>query len=148
MCRSWEGAQPGSWPRLANGNIPYQRHHAQSVNGGWPRGTNPPFSMSSNCSGSSFFFHEFSEFCEICKPGKIFELRGNHRFHDCCSGTGYVIGHRVVRGKRNCIVCSLFCIFFIISIFFAVLWNCLFPNPRVLLFVHSPPHLAAGGRSE
>jgi len=29
VCRSWEGAQPGSEPKLANGNIPYHRCHAQ-----------------------------------------------------------------------------------------------------------------------
>jgi len=35
VCRSWEGAQPGSQPKLASGNIPYCRHHAQYTNGGW-----------------------------------------------------------------------------------------------------------------
>jgi len=36
VCRSWEGAQPGSQPRLASGNIPYHRYHAQFMNGGRP----------------------------------------------------------------------------------------------------------------
>jgi len=57
VCRSWEGAQPGSEPKLADGNIPYHRHHAQFINGGWPRGRNILFSMNSNplLSGTSNF---------------------------------------------------------------------------------------------
>jgi len=40
------------------------------------------------------------------------------------------------------------CIFFIIIIpSFVVLLNCLYLNPRVLLFVPSPPHPVAGGRA-
>jgi len=35
VCRSWEGAQPGREPKLANGNTPYCRRYAQFVNGGW-----------------------------------------------------------------------------------------------------------------
>jgi len=38
MCRSWEGAQPDNQTRLADGNIPYHRHYAQFMNGGWPAG--------------------------------------------------------------------------------------------------------------
>jgi len=38
VSRSWEGAQPGSQPKLANGNIPYHGHHAQFINGSWLRG--------------------------------------------------------------------------------------------------------------
>jgi len=38
VCRSWEGAQPDSQPRLASGNIPYHGRHAQFMNGGWPGG--------------------------------------------------------------------------------------------------------------
>ena len=34
VCRSWEGAQPGSQPKLASGNTPYHRHCAQFINGG------------------------------------------------------------------------------------------------------------------
>ena len=26
VCRSWEGAQPGTQPKLASGNIPYHGH--------------------------------------------------------------------------------------------------------------------------
>jgi len=35
--KSWEGAQPGSWP---NRSIPYQRRHAQCITGGCPEGRN------------------------------------------------------------------------------------------------------------
>ena len=38
VCRSWEGAQPGSQPKLASGNIPYCRDHAQFMNGVWSEG--------------------------------------------------------------------------------------------------------------
>ena len=37
-CRSWEGAQPGSQPKLASGNIPYHRHHIQFINVDWCKG--------------------------------------------------------------------------------------------------------------
>jgi len=53
VCRSWEGAQPGSQPKLASGKIPYHGHHAQVVNGGWLGDRNPPFL------GVRSFFHEF-----------------------------------------------------------------------------------------
>jgi len=43
MCRSWEGAQPGSQPKLANGNVPYHGHHAQFTNGGWLGGRSLAF---------------------------------------------------------------------------------------------------------
>jgi len=39
----WEGAQLGSWPKLATGNIPYHRHHAQFMNRGCPGGRNLSF---------------------------------------------------------------------------------------------------------
>jgi len=45
VCRSWEGAEPGSEPKLANGNILYHRCHAQFMNGGWPEGRNLFFSF-------------------------------------------------------------------------------------------------------
>jgi len=55
VCRSWEGAQPGSQPKLASGNIPYNGHHARFTNRSWLGGRNSllekfnsPFSMSSN----------------------------------------------------------------------------------------------------
>jgi len=35
VCRSWDGAQPGSQPKLASGNIPYYRYHAQFINRSW-----------------------------------------------------------------------------------------------------------------
>ena len=38
VCRSWEGAQPGSQPELANGNIPYHGCQAQFMDGGWQGG--------------------------------------------------------------------------------------------------------------
>ena len=40
VCRSWEGAQPGSQPELPNGNIPYQRRQAQFSNRSWLGGRN------------------------------------------------------------------------------------------------------------
>jgi len=33
VCRSWEGAEPDSPPKLADGNIPYCGHHARFING-------------------------------------------------------------------------------------------------------------------
>jgi len=37
-CKSWEGAQPGSQPKTANGNIPYHICYAQFMKGGLVRG--------------------------------------------------------------------------------------------------------------
>ena len=45
LCRSWEGAHTDRQPKLANGNIPYYRCHAQFINGGWLGGRNPLFSQ-------------------------------------------------------------------------------------------------------
>jgi len=50
VCRTWEGAQPRSQPKLASGNIPYCRCHVHLMNEGWPGGKNPFF---------PFLFHEF-----------------------------------------------------------------------------------------
>ena len=63
-------------------------------------------------------------------------------FHNRCSGPNC---HHAVR--KNCIVCNLFCMFVItifIIISFVVLLNCLYLNPWVLPFVHSPPHPTGG----
>jgi len=73
----WEGAQPGSWTKLAKGNIPYHGHHAQFMHGGWPGGQE--FS----------FFHEFDLFREFECFQEFRELWETCRFRDCCSGTGY-----------------------------------------------------------
>jgi len=43
MSRNWEGAEPDSKPKLANGNIPYHRHHVQSMSLGWLGGWNFSF---------------------------------------------------------------------------------------------------------
>ena len=57
VCRSWEGAQPGSWPKLASGNIPYHRCHAQFGNGaGWRAGGFQSFGSNPLLTGSLNFF--------------------------------------------------------------------------------------------
>ena len=38
MCRSWEGKQPHSSPKLANELFPYHRQHAQFIKSGWQGG--------------------------------------------------------------------------------------------------------------
>jgi len=43
VCRGWEGAEQGSQPKLASGNIPYHGCHAQFMNGCWLGGRNLPF---------------------------------------------------------------------------------------------------------
>jgi len=88
VCRIWEGAQPGSQPMRDNGNIPYQRRHAQFMDGGWQEcsvfflfafSPNTLWSRSLNFSGSSVIFRSFAKFAESASSG----------FCDCCSGTGY-----------------------------------------------------------
>ena len=75
VCRSWEGAQPGRPPKLADGNIPYHGRHAQFMNEGWGRrGQESPFFNSLFCEFESSLvwafkliqeFGLFQEFCEI-----------------------------------------------------------------------------------
>jgi len=57
VCGSWEGTQPGSQPRLANGSIPYRRRHAQYINVGW-LGAGMIFFI-------LFFFWKFELFWEV-----------------------------------------------------------------------------------
>jgi len=87
VCRSWEGAQPASQPKLASGNIPYHRRHAQFINEGWPDGRNalfflffmnPFFARSLNFSGSLVLFGSATKFTKSMSS----------RFRDCCLGTG------------------------------------------------------------
>jgi len=57
----------------------------------------------------------------------------------------WLAADRSLDSKKNCIAYSLFCIFSSSSnssssISFFVLLNCLYLNPRVLPFVHSPPY--------
>jgi len=89
------------------------------------------FSVSSKFSMSSVFFRKFSEITSFM------------------IAAGYWLHNRSLGRENNCIAYSLFCIFFIntsISIpFFVVLLNCLYLNPQVLLFSHSPPYPAVGG---
>jgi len=69
VCRSWEGAQPGSQLKVPNGNITCHRHHAHFINGGWTGGRdllfassmslNPLVFKSSNFSGNLVFFGSF-----------------------------------------------------------------------------------------
>jgi len=77
--KSWEGAQPGSQSKLASGNIPYHRCHAQFINGGWLRGRNPFLSLF--CGFKSTFVQEFKLcwefdiFQDFCKIHKISKFR-------------------------------------------------------------------------
>jgi len=130
VCRSWEGAQPGSWPRLADGNIPYHGHHAQFMNGGW----------SGRRKLSAFLFSMSSN------PLLAGSLNVFWAANLSSSGEEYRI------------VCSLFCIFIIIiiiiiititSISFVVLLNWFYLIPQVFPIVHCPSHPTGGkGRGE
>ena len=147
-CRSWEWARPDSWPKLAHGNIPQHRRHAQVMNRGWlegrnlffsfsfPVSMNPLLSSSLTFSESSVFFKSFAKFMKSASS----------RFYSCCSsGTGC---ESVIGWWEDCIVYSLFCIFIVISsrISFVALLNCLYLNPWVFPFVHfsCPSHWGEG----
>jgi len=69
VCRSWEGAQPGSQPKLANGNIPYYKCHAQFINGGCGGGGRRHFALLIFVSLDPLLFKLFWEFSEICEFG-------------------------------------------------------------------------------
>jgi len=112
VCRSWEGAQPGSQPELPNGNIPYHRRQAQFVNGGLPGGRNPSsfffffpdfLGGSSNFSRSSVFLGISPNLQNPQVPGSRIAARG--------LVTQLVIGW----WEENSKVYSLFCILTISS---------------------------------
>jgi len=91
-CRSCEGAQPGSQPRLAEGNVLYHGCQAQFMNGGCGgerggRGRKLSFHSRFHEFESSLVwefkhFWEFSLFWQFCKSTSL-------EFCDCCSGTDY-----------------------------------------------------------
>ena len=147
VCRSWEGAEPGSQPKLANGNIPYHGYHAQFTNGHWPGGTNLPFLFLGVWILSSGSLNFLGNLMKFVMSG----------FCDCSLGTDCEL---VIGRWENCIVYSLFCIFIIIiitvdtsssgSIYFVVLLNYLYLNPRVFPFIHfsSPSCWGGKGRGE
>jgi len=98
VCQSWEGAEPDSETKLANGKSLYQRCHAQVVKAGFAGGRDPVFFqilLSLSCGGSNFsgrlvIFPEFGKlcgFCEFGEIGEICELGETHGFCCCCSGT-------------------------------------------------------------
>jgi len=73
--------------RLANGNVPYHRWHAQFMNGGCLGGrnlaavlftmsSNPLLFRNSNFSGSSVFLGSFKKFAKICKFEVLRSLLG------------------------------------------------------------------------
>jgi len=83
VCRSWEEEQPDWQPKLANGNIPYHRQHAQFMYGGWLGGSRAGISSTVLCEFESSLFWEFGlfgEFCEIRKNpwvwGSVIAARG------------------------------------------------------------------------
>ena len=125
-------------PKLANGNIPYHRCHAQFMNEDWPgaaifffltsRSSNPLSSGSLNLLGSWIVFRSFMKFI----------ISG---FCDRCLGT---ICKLVNGWWEKYIVYSLFYILIIIiisssisiSVSFVVSLNFLYFSPWVLPFVH------------
>jgi len=77
VCRSWEGTKPGSQPKLASGNVPYHRCHAQFKNGGWLKGRR-------HLCASSFHERESSLVWEFILFLGKFRIAG---FCDHCLGT-------------------------------------------------------------
>jgi len=105
--------------------------------------------------GVQQLFHEFSEFQEFgefSEIQKFHEIREFCEFRDCCLGTGWAVGDRAVRKVVLHIACfAYFVVVVVIMIIssFVVLLYCLYLNPRVLPFDHSPPHpTVVGGGSE
>jgi len=114
VCRSWEGARPGSQPKLARGNIPYHGRYAQFINGGWLEGRNSLFSRRFQLfSAIPFFFCEFKismslnfSGSSVCFLGSSVKLMKSvsSMFHVPCLGTGYAISLQGVRKKLYCVL--------------------------------------------
>ena len=137
--------------RLASGNIPYHRCHAQLIKGGrtlsfWFLGIQILFWL-----GVWTFLGVWS-FLQILRnswkpwfPGSAIAARG-------------LAANGSLGGEKNCIIYRLVCIFSIIiiiitiistissiSISFVALLNCLYISPRVIPFVHFPSPSRWGG---
>ena len=142
VCRSWERAQPGSQPKMAGGNIPHRRCHAQFTDGGWPGGRNLLFPFSwvqiLSCPRVQTFLgiQSFSGILwNLQFSGSVFTAWG-------------LAGDQSSGGEKNYIAYNLVCIFFIviiiivsisiisISIYLVVLLESLYLNSQVSTFVH------------
>jgi len=97
------------------------------------------------------FFHELDLFCEFnlfCEFASSAKSRSSmESVSSAITAQGLAV-NQLSGGEKNCIVYSLFCIFFIIIISSVVLLNCGCLNPQVLLFIPSAPHLTEGWRSK
>ena len=154
--------------RLMSGCAGAGRGHGQAASPRWPLEIFHTIDIMLSLwtgvgQGAENLFHKFSLFLEFnlfCKFKLFHEFGEIRELRDRCSGTGWSIGS--LGTEKNCIEYSLFCIFIIIIVTiiiiiviiiiiiiiiititipsFVVLLNCLYLNPQVLLFVHSPPH--------
>jgi len=135
VCRSWGGAQLGSQPQPASGNIPHRRHRAQFRNGGWLGGKN--------------FFHEFD--FSVSSSGSPSSASSAKPASSVTAAQGPAAQSVVGWWEKFYCVSLVLRILLLPFLPFVVLFNCLYLSPRVLLFSHSAPHPsagAAGGASE
>ena len=111
-CRSQEGAQPGSQPRLASRSTRYRGHNAQCMDGGWPGGAG---------------ILSFPWVWQVLRNSPVLQnLRnswalGNPQVPWSLLRTGYTIGRQAVRKTVLCIAC------FAYSLVVVVLLALLFP---------------------
>jgi len=128
VCGSWEGAQPGSQPKLASGNIAYHGCHAQFMNGGVLGGCKTSLSSWSLV----FFCWEFCKIHEIWIPW---------------SPLGDWLRNWLSDVEKNilwCMVCFAYSLLVVILVFSSVLFNSLYLSLQVLPFVHSTLHVTGG----
>ena len=125
MCRSWEGAQPGSQPKLAHRNIPYHWSQARFKNAQYINGSQEFFLWVWQVPWAQHALQKPRVPCLLLGDWLCNQLSGN---------------------DKNCTMYHLFCILFIIMPSFVVLLNCLYLSPWVLLFSSSLPHPTVQGK--
>jgi len=113
LCRIWEGAYLDSQPKLANGNIPYHRRHAQFINGGWPGGRTISFLF--------LWVQILSGLGVWTFPGvqSFLGILRNPRVPDCTIAARGLAANQSLGDEKNCIVHNLFCVCVIIILIFS-----------------------------
>jgi len=157
--------QPDSQTKLAHGNIPYHRHHVQFTNGSWPRGKNAlfcEFEFSLLWESSAFWefelFHEFGVLLwvwQVMRNSQVWRnpqnswAPGNPQdpwslrrdwLHNSSLGREKKIVLSIHWFAYSWLLSSLVLLVVVVVFSFIVSLYCLYLNPRVLPFIHSPPH--------
>ena len=136
VCRSWEGAQPGSQSKLANGNIPCHRCYAEFINGRCLQDRNLFFSPAVQT------FPQILSFCRAWNPWASGNLRVPRLLlgdflHNWLSGSEKIV---------LCIVCFAYSLVVIVFPLLSYETACI--STRVFSLLSISPLQPTGGKEE